>query len=146
MRPLQLLSIAVCTISISSRSIFNKSGTRAQQTGVITDRRWKLVELVGKPVADSINGKEPFLMLQTTDGRYSASGGCNGIGGNFSLEERGRIKFSAGMSTKMACENMEIENEFTRVLISADNYSVSGDTLSLNKARMAPLARFKAVQ
>lgn len=113
---------------------------------MITDRRWKLVELVGKPVADSINGREPFLMLQTTDSRYSASGGCNGIGGNFSLEGNGRIKFSSGMSTKMACENMDIENEFTRVLISADNFSISGDTLSLNKARMAPLARFKAVR
>lgn len=146
MKRLQLLTLSVFAVLLSACSIFKKPAENTQQADVITDRKWKLVELVGKPVADSINGKEPFLMLHTTDNRYSGSGGCNGIGGNFSLEGQGRIKFSAGMSTKMACENMEIENEFTRVLMTADNYSLSGDTLSLNKARMAPLARFKAVQ
>jgi len=48
------------------------------------------------------------------------------------------------MSTKMACENMEVENDLTKALMAADNYSMDGDNLSLNKARMAPLARFKA--
>src|SRR5690606_9305939 len=116
------------------------------QTNVITDRKWKLVELAGKPVADKVNGKEPFISLYTKDNRYSASGGCNGLGGEFTLQEHGRVKFTSGMSTMMACENMEIENELKRVLEMADNYSLSGDDLSLNKARMAPLARFKAVK
>jgi hypothetical protein len=31
------------------------------------------------------------------------------------------------------------------VLGRADNYSILGDKLSLNKARMAPLARFEAI-
>lgn len=144
MKPLHLLTIAIFTVSISACSIFKKPAEEAQQTGVITDRKWKLVELAGKPVADKINGKAPFLLLHTTDNRYSASGGCNGIGGNFSLEANGRIRFSAGMSTKMACENMEVENDLTKALMAADNYSIDGDNLSLNKARMAPLARFKA--
>jgi heat shock protein HslJ len=144
MKPLHLVTIAIFTVSISACSIFKKPAVEAQQTRVITDRKWKLVELAGKPVADKINGKEPFLLLHTTDNRYSASGGCNGIGGNFSLEANGRIRFSAGMSTKMACENMEVENDLTKALMAADNYSIDGDNLSLNKARMAPLARFKA--
>lgn len=144
MKPLHLLTIAIFTVSISACSIFKKSAEDAQQTSVVTDRKWKLVELAGKPVADKINGKEPFLLLHTTDKRYSASGGCNGIGGNFNLEAKGRIRFSAGMSTKMACENMEVENDLTKALMAADNYSIDGDNLSLNKARMAPLARFKA--
>lgn len=146
MKRLQLLTIAICALSLSACSIFKKSADGSQQTSVITDRKWKLVELYGKPVADQVNGKEPFLQLHTADNRYGASGGCNGIGGNFSLEGNGRIKFSAGMSTKMACDNMEIENGLTNALRTADNYSLSGDNLSLNKARMAPLARFKAIK
>lgn len=146
MKRLQFLTLTIFALSLSACSIFKKPAPEAQQTSVITDRKWKLVELEGKPVEDKINGKEPFLLLQTTENRYSASGGCNGIGGNFSLEGNGRIKFSAGMSTKMACENMEIENGLTRALMAADNYSISADDLSLNKARMAPLARFKAVK
>lgn len=137
-------------LSLGACSIFKKSPAQgdqnSQQTNVITDRKWKLVELAGKPVADKINGKEPFLMLQKNDNRYSASGGCNGMGGNFTVQDNGRIKFSQGMSTMMACEHMEIEKGLSDALITADNYTISGDNLSLNKARMAPLARFKAIK
>ena len=47
----------------------------------------------------------------------------------------------------MACLNMEIENELKRALEMADNYSLTADGkyLSLNRARMAPLARFEVV-
>lgn len=112
----------------------------------ITGRKWKLIELSGKPVPDMVNGKEPFVMFEQSSSRYSASGGCNGLGGTFILQENGKIKFEQGMSTQMACENMEIENGLKEVFGSADNYTINGDDLSLNRARMAPLARFKAVK
>lgn len=135
----------VCLLALSSCKIFKKSSDEATQSNVITDRRWKLVELAGKPVPDKVNSKEPYILLQKQDTRYSASGGCNGIGGNYELLANGRIKFEQGISTMMACENMEIEHGLSKALISADNYSLDGDNLSLNKARMATLARFKAV-
>lgn len=151
MKPTQYLIFALCLLSLAACSIFKKTslsqtGKDRIETSQITDRKWKLVELAGKPVADKINGKEPFILLQKSDGRYSASGGCNGMGGEFKLLDNGKIKFSQGMSTMMACENMEIENGLGKALISADNYSLNGDDLSLNKARMAPLARFKAIK
>ena len=49
------------------------------------------------------------------------------------------------ISTKMACPRMEIEMEFLATLEKADNFNVTGDMLELNRARMAPLARFEAV-
>ncbi|ATP56753.1 META domain-containing protein [Pedobacter ginsengisoli] len=143
------LILTVCVLSFTACSIFKKSSPKAikeDNTQTITDRKWKLVELAGKPVADKVNGKEPFLLLQKSDSRYSASGGCNGIGGAYTLQANGRIKFEQGMSTMMACENMEIEHGLNKALITADNYSINGDDLSLNKARMAPLARFKAIK
>ncbi|HRQ52193.1 MAG TPA: META domain-containing protein [Agriterribacter sp.] len=111
----------------------------------ITGKKWKLTELYGKPVAGMINGKEPFILLQDTANRYSASAGCNALGGTFTLSANGRITFSRGMSTMMACENMEIETGLKKVLEQTDNSTVNGNTLSFNKARMAPLARFEAV-
>jgi len=117
-----------------------------ESENALVGTRWKLIELYGKPVADKINDKEPFLQLLETDSLYSASGGCNGIGGTFTLAGHGRIQFSQGRATMMACENMEVEAELTNVLTTADNYTISGKTLSLNKARMAPLARFEAVK
>lgn len=149
MKPLKYATLILCVIALASCNTFKKSSTQTDndmKSNVITDRKWKLVELDGKPVADQINGKEPFILLQKSDNRYSASAGCNGLGGTFTLLDHGRIKFSQGMSTMMACEHMEIETGLNKALITADNYSLSGDDMSLNKARMAPLARFKAVK
>ncbi len=36
------------------------------------------------------------------------------------------------------------EKQFMEVLNTADNFSLNGNTMTLNKARMAPLAVFKA--
>jgi heat shock protein HslJ len=136
----------VCLIALSSCNIFKNSNGGSKQTTVITDRKWKLVELAGKPVAEQVNGKVPYILLQQKDGRYVASGGCNGLGGTFTLQEHGKIKFAQGMSTKMYCESMEIENGLSRALTTAENYSLDGDNLSILKAKMGTLARFKATK
>lgn len=114
----------------------------------ITDVKWKLIELMGQPVADSVNGKEPFIMFKNEDSSYAANGGCNGLGGKFELNEQTlRITFKQGMSTMMACPDMTVENGLKQVFTDADNYTLSGDSiLSLNKARMAPLARFRKIE
>ena len=141
---LGLLYIAACNPSKKISS--SQTNETTVESKIITDQKWKLIELAGKPVADKINGKEPFILLQKSDSRYAGTAGCNGLGGSFTLQDKGRIKFSQGMSTMMACENMEIETGLNKAMIAADNYTINGNTLSLNKARMAPLARFQAVK
>ena len=115
-------------------------------TEAITGRYWKLVEIQGKPVVDGSTQKEPFIRLDAETQRLEASGGCNGLGGTYELSEPNRIKFSQMMGTMMACENMEVETGLKRALESADSYGLSADTLQLFRARMAPLARFVAVE
>ncbi len=146
MKKISYSTFVLCLLSLAACTVFKKSNENAMKSNVITDRKWKLVELAGKPVADKINGKEPFIQLSKSDNHYSASGGCNGIGGSYTLQDNGKIKFSQGVSTMMACENMDIENGLNKALVAADNYTVNGDNLSLNKGRMAPLARFTAVK
>ncbi len=46
----------------------------------------------------------------------------------------------------MACFDMTVEDGLKNVLANTDNYTINDSILSLNKARMAPLARFKAVE
>jgi heat shock protein HslJ len=66
------------------------------------------------------------------------------MGGHYELKEGNRIRFYNVITTKMACLNsMDLENRFLQVINIADNYNLNGNTLTLNKARMAPLARFK---
>ena len=46
----------------------------------------------------------------------------------------------------MACPNMEDESAFINAVESADNYTINGNILQLNKAKMAPLLTFEAVK
>lgn len=111
----------------------------------ITGVKWKLVELNGKPVTYNTN-KEMFIQLNK-DNRYAAFAGCNQMTGSFELKEDAlRIKFTKGASTLMACPDMTTEQEFAEMLEKVDNYSINGNNLSLNRARMAPLARFEVIK
>jgi len=119
------------------------------QSDDVTEKYWKLIEISGKPVVwDESATREAFIILKEEDHRVNGNGGCNTLFGTYEIDRTAnRIKFSQMASTMMACTNMEIENELKRVLEMADNYNLSADRkyLSLNRARMAPLARFEVV-
>jgi len=90
--------------------------------------------------------REPYMRINTKENRVEASGGCNGMGGNYELkDDNWGIKFSQFISTQMACENMEIEQQFGQMIERVDSYVITNDTLQLNRARMAPFAKFKAI-
>lgn len=110
----------------------------------ITGIRWKLVELNGKKVEDDPEtGKACFMLLDQQENRVSGYAGCNSFFGSFELKNGGRIAFSNLGSTMMACPDLAAEQEFFSVLEIVDNFTSDGKTLQLNKARMAPLARFQ---
>ncbi|SIT12199.1 Heat shock protein HslJ [Chryseobacterium ureilyticum] len=117
--------------------------TAKKPTTDITGKTWKLTELNGKPIQLKNQKNNPYFKLNMEGMRYEGHAGCNGLGGTFEIKpDIMRIKFNQGMSTMMACEDLDIESQFTKAILAADNYSVNGNTLTLNKARMAPLAKF----
>lgn len=140
-----LVVIALLAVGCSTK----KAATTEKPTTVsysIEGQKWQLIELNGKAVGPTVNGKVPFLEFVKEDGRYQASGGCNGLGGEYTLSTGNRIKFSRGMSTMMACPEMEVEQGLGRFFETVDNYSINGDVLSFSKARMAPIAKFKLMK
>jgi heat shock protein HslJ len=120
-----------------------KTPSASKGTADITGKTWKLTELNGQPIKLKNPKNNPYFKLNTEGMRYEGHAGCNGFGGTFDIKpEAMSIKFNQGMSTMMACEDLDIENQFTKAVLAADNYSVNGNTLTLNKAKMAPLAKF----
>lgn len=113
-------------------------------TPQVTGWRWTLVELRGQPLGQV--ERAPFVVLNATENRATGFGGCNSLSGGFVLDEATlRLRFEQMASTLRACvTGMDIEQALHEVLGMVDNYSLSGDQLSLNRARMAPLARFVA--
>jgi heat shock protein HslJ len=112
----------------------------------LQEKYWKLIELNGQAVtADQDHRREQHIIFKIADNRVIGSGGCNNLTGSYELKGNNQIAISKIASTKMACAHMDTETQFFRVLEIADNYYVRNDTLQLNKARMAPLAKFVAV-
>ena len=111
----------------------------------LVEKYWKLTELFGQPVTTPEGGKEAHMILKMEGNRVNGNAGCNSFNGTYTLKPGNRISFSQMASTMMMCVNMDTEKKMGEVLEMADNYVVKGDSLVLNKARMAPLARFEAV-
>lgn len=111
----------------------------------ILGKRWQLVELRGQPLPPL--RRAPYIELDAQSGRVAGFAGCNSLSGSYTLDEATlRIRFENMMTTLMACaEGMDTEQAFNEVLGMVDNYSLGDGQLSLNRARMAPLARFEAV-
>lgn len=111
----------------------------------LVEKYWKLTELFGEPVTTPEGGKEAHIILKREGNHVNGNSGCNTFSGTYVLKPGNRIGFSKIASTMMMCLDMDTETKMHQVLETADNYVVNGDTLVLNRARMAPLARFEAV-
>lgn len=122
--------------------IKDEKGTLQKNDLPITDKEWYLFELNGKNIKFGRDDKKPFLIL-SIEGIVSGNGGCNTYSGSYSTSNPNGIQFGVIAATKMACpSSTQLESSFFEVLNSCDNFTLNGDTLSLNKAKMAPLARF----
>lgn len=135
---------------VSGKPITGNAANRyvlRKKSPTITETYWKLVELNGKPVArPATNQREAHMILRTGNRRVQGHGGCNTFRGLYELLDGNRIRFSPTATTRKACPTaMDTEDQFLKALTTADSYTLKDGTLSLNRARTAPLARFEAV-
>jgi len=115
-------------------------------TAELQETYWKLTELMGKSIGPTPADKKEMNIVFSKDGnKVTGFAGCNGFMGTYELKGPGQIKFNGIASTKMSCPDIDTEMSFLEALGTADNFTINGTQLSLNRARMAPLARFQAV-
>jgi heat shock protein HslJ len=71
------------------------------------------------------------------DGTVSGSSGCNGLGGDYTVEGN-QITFGEFVSTLMACEEpiMQQEEAAHKVMTGTATYKIEGDTLTITNADM----------
>lgn len=119
------------------------AGSSATEVAGFTGIDWQLTELLSDTLA---NDTRVFVHF-AADGKVYGNSGCNQFSGSWGLDNQ-RLRLGQMVSTMRACPEpqMQLEQIFLAQLALADNYTLADDTLSLNKARMAPLARFKVKQ
>lgn len=106
------------------------------------DIKWQLTELMGEQLpADN----PVYIVFNSDEARVNGHAGCNRFFGSYELKsDTKQLRVSNVGMTQMACIQEHYESEFLQVLKSVDNYNLTEDSLTLNRARMAPLARFTA--
>ncbi len=108
----------------------------------ITGREWLLFEIQGKKLKFDKSSVQPNLVLDE-NGKVRGTTGCNQYHGDYTTSGGMTLRFGPMATTKMFCsELMDLETAFLEVFQQCDNYTISGDTLSLNKGKMAALAKF----
>lgn len=110
----------------------------------VENKRWKLIELNGKPIVG--DSQTNYVIFHSQNETLEAKAGCNQINKSYTIKNSVQLAIHSGISTLMACPEESIEQEFIEVLSSTDNLSVGANMLSLNKGRMAPLAKFELVK
>lgn len=110
----------------------------------IENKRWQLVELNGQAIESA--AETHYLIFHSDNNRIEAKANCNIIMAEYESKNEFQVRFSHAATTRMACPD-NFENQFLEMLSQVDNYTINedGTALSLNKARMAPLARFELV-
>ncbi|AQG79823.1 META domain-containing protein [Spirosoma montaniterrae] len=96
--------------------------------------KWTLVELGGKSVTPAGNDRDAHLLFTPEDGgRVVGSTSCNRLTGGFTVEANNKLTFKPGATTRMACPEPNVENEFTAMLGQVNGFSVADKALSLTK-------------
>ncbi|SKB61447.1 Heat shock protein HslJ [Soonwooa buanensis] len=110
----------------------------------LLNKKWYLKEMYGKAFdAQKTSKKEGYLSLDEKTSRYSSNAGCNQMNGAFTIEPGNKINFNQGMSTMMACQDMEAETTFGKVLKETKYFDVQLDKLLLLNSKHETIATFK---
>ncbi|MCC7333184.1 MAG: META domain-containing protein [Flavobacteriales bacterium] len=130
---LKFILIAVSLFACTSKSTVS-GDTKSISPQEFKDKYWKLIELNSKPIENN-QMKEPHLIISSAENRINGSGGCNSFFGEYELFSENGIRFSQMGSTKMACHNDTIEDDFFKMMSEVNEFSIDGDKLLLKKSK-----------
>lgn len=110
----------------------------------LAETKWELVELNGKAI-EKTTSKDYFINFDSKSGTFKAFAGCNRLSGTYFMKASNKVGFSNIISTRMACQNMDVERGFYNNLQKIDNYMIEGKMLHLHIGKKA-VAKFQAIR
>ena len=138
-----ILFVLGSTILFSGCSIFSQKSQTETFKASDLNAKWHILTIENKSIDKKVNGKEPIFSFDLANKEYAAITGCNNLIGGFELKSTNKIKFERGISTMMACENMEVEQGLSRILPLITTYKINQDTLSFLDGKKVIKAQFK---
>jgi heat shock protein HslJ len=127
------------TYSVRIEIIKNNNSTFLNGCGnYITDSRlhdiWVLEQLNGQKLSlADFTTELPNLEINSSTNKFMGFAGCNRMNGTIFFE-RGLLKFTNIITTRMACGDKNRENEFLKALQNTTNYKVENKQLTLTSS------------
>lgn len=116
--------------------LINCSSTQVQKPHI--QREWMLIYFADFTKDQLIKGKANINLTSKQEGneiKGSAYMGCNRMFFNAEFKSNGKVKISGLGSTKMACQNMSLENSFAQSFGKMEKYYVEGHFLTFTDER-----------
>lgn len=93
---------------------------------------WTLVELNGQPAPMGADNRPATLIAESGSPNAGGFAGCNRWSSTYTFTMPDQIRFTAPISTKMACsEGMELEQRFLGTIVAMRTWTMSDSTLVL---------------
>lgn len=122
-----LLTLLIISLAISACSAQNTEEPSASLMG-----SWKLTSFGSAgTTSPAVEGSDAELTF-SEDGTVAGNSGCNGFGGNYTVEGD-QVTFSEIVSTLIACEEplMAQEAAVLQTLTDTASYKIEGNSLTL---------------
>lgn len=96
--------------------------------------RWVLESLEGKELDKTLFRNDlPSMEINSSTKKVNGFSGCNRFNGSI-FQERELLRFTQLLSTKMACEQMDFEDKFLKVLQQSTGYKIKNNRLFLTQS------------
>jgi heat shock protein HslJ len=110
---------------------------KKQNIDPMLSRQWMLIEFKDYPKQYLIDKKAEINLVEKN--RCNIFMGCNRGSYEVSINTGNNIKFSNGVSTEMACEDMKLETDMQHILPEVISYKLEGHFLHLYTKSSASL-------
>lgn len=90
---------------------------------------WQLIQLGERTIVPQ-EGKFTLTFL-SEENRVAGVGACNRLTGTYQTGESNALKIGPLISTRMACEGMDVEQQFAKALETTTRYDMDGQMLML---------------
>ncbi|MFV0237024.1 MAG: DUF4377 domain-containing protein [Flavobacteriales bacterium] len=107
---------------------------------------WLLTEIEGKAISISEEKERPRLEINSVERKIMGKGVCNRVVGELKNLTAEKIEFGGiGVTRKMCIKNMQLEDQYTKVLGKTARYSIEKGQLILKNDAGKEILRFKKV-
>ncbi|MBS9768924.1 MAG: META domain-containing protein [Flavobacteriaceae bacterium] len=104
---------------------------------------WQLEKMQGKSIKSLKVEQNIQLALNKKEMKFSGNDGCNNVFGELKKYTEKELKFGSIYSTMMACSDMEVSQQFQKLLEKVRFYTMANEKLLLKDENLEVILTFR---